>query len=87
MSPVLSLYVSRGRKRAKFVFLLDSGPQVSSICKEAIEKLVDNCRSPPMARLVCSYGQIMGQRSKGFNYTAKLTLLFGQNLNVDFFAV
>ena len=35
------------------MFLLDTGAQFSSICKEAVEKYVDECRSPPMARLVC----------------------------------
>ena len=87
ISPVLSFTVSRGKSKAKLVFLLDSGAQFSSICKESVEKLVDECRSPPMARLVSSYGQIMGKRTKGFNYTAKITLPCGKGLNVDFFAV
>ena len=52
-----------------------------------MEKYVDECRSPPMARLVCSYGQVMGQRTKGYNYTAKLTLPCGQKIDVDFFPV
>ena len=55
MNPVLSFTVGRGKSRAKFVFLLDSGAQFSSICKEAVEKYVDECRSPPMARFVCSF--------------------------------
>ena len=87
MSPILSCTVSRGRSKAKFVFLLDSGAQFSTICKEAVEKIVDKCRSPPMARLVSSFGQIVGKRTKGYNYTAKLTLPCGQSINVDFFAV
>ena len=87
MNPVLAFTVSRGKKRAKFVFLLDTGAQFSSISKEAVEKYVDECHSPPMARLVCSYGQVMGRRTKGYNYTAKLTLPCGQKIDVDFFAV
>ena len=87
MNPILAFMVSRGKKRAKFVFLLDIGAQFSSISKEAVEKYVDECRSPPMARLVCSYGQVMGRRTKGYNYTAKLTLPCGQKIDVDFFAV
>ena len=87
LSPVLSCSVSRGRSSAKFVFLLDSGAQFSSICKEAVERLVDECRSPPMAKLVSSFGQTMGKRTKGYNYTAKLTLPDGRKINVDFFAV
>ena len=69
------------------MFLLDSGAQFSSICKEAVEKFVDECRSPPMARFVCSYGQSMGRWTKGYNYTAKLTLPCGQKIDVDYFAV
>ena len=42
------------------MFLLDSGAQFSSICKEAVEKYVDECRSPSMARFVCSFGQNKG---------------------------
>ena len=87
MNLVLDFTVSRGKERAKFVFLLDTGAQFSSISKEAVEKYVDECRSPPMARLVCSYGQVMGRRTKGYNYTAKLTLPCGQKIDVDFFAV
>ena len=87
MNPVLSFTVSRGKSRAKFVFLLDSGAQFSSICKEAVEKHVDECHSPPMARFVCSFGQNRGQWTKGYNYTAKLTLPCGQKIDVDFFAV
>ena len=60
MDPVLSFIVSRGRSRAKFVSWLDSGAQFSSICKGAVEKYVDECCSPPMVRLVWSYGQVMG---------------------------
>ena len=60
MNLVLSFTASRGKSRAKFVFLLDSGAQFSSICKEAVEKYVDECRSPPMARLVCSFDQNRG---------------------------
>ena len=60
MNPVLSFTVGRGKSRAKFVFLLDSGAQFSSICKEAVEKYVDECRSPPMARFVRSFGQNRG---------------------------
>ena len=67
--------------------MLDTGAQFISISKEAVEKYVDECRSPPMARLVCSYGQVMGRRTKGYNYTAKLTLPCGQKIDVDFFAV
>ena len=87
MNPVLSFTVSRGKSRAKFVFLLDSGAQFSSICKEAVEKYVDECRSPPMARFVCSFGQNRGRWTKGYNYTAKLTLPCRQKIDVDFFAV
>ena len=87
MNPVLSFTISRGKSRAKFVFLLDSGAQFSSICKEAVEKYVDECCSPPMARFVCSFGQNRGKRTKGYNYTAKLTLPCGQKIDVDFFAV
>ena len=88
MNPVLSFTVSRGKSKSNFVFLLDTGAQFSSICKEAVEKYIDECRSPPMARLVCSYDQvIMGRRTKGYNYTAKLTLPCGQKIDVDFFAV
>ena len=61
MDPVLSFTISRGKSKAKFVFLLDSGAQFNSICKEAMEKYVDGCRSPPMARFVYSYGQSMGR--------------------------
>ena len=64
MNPVLTLTVSRGTKRAKFVFLPDTGAQFSSISKEAVEKCVDESRSPPMARLVRSYGQVMCRRTK-----------------------
>ena len=87
MNPVLSFTVGRGKSRAKFVFLLDSRAQFSSICKEAVEKYIDECHSPPMARFVCSFGQNRGRWTKGYNYTAKLTLLCGQTINVDFFAV
>ena len=62
------------------MFLLDSRASLSSICKEAVEKYVDKCRNPPVARLVCSYGQVMGRRTKGYNYTAKLTYLVGRKL-------
>ena len=86
MNPVLSFNVGRGKSRAKFVFLLDSGAQFSSICKEAVEKYVNECRSPPMARFVCSFGQDRGRWTKGYNYTAKLTLPCGQKIDVDFFA-
>ena len=87
MNPVLSFTIGRGKSRAKFVFLLDSGAQFSSICKEAVEKYVDECRSPPMARFVCSFGQNRGRWTKGYNYTAKLTLPCGQRIAVDIFAV
>ena len=87
MNPVLSFTVSRGKGRAKFVFLLDSGAQFSSICKEAVEKYVDECHSPPMARFVCSFGQNRSRWTKGYNYTAKLILPCGQKIDVDFFAV
>ena len=87
MNPLLSFTVGRGKSRAKFVFLLDSGAQFSSICKEAVEKYGNECRSPPMARYVCSFGQNRGRWTKGYNYTAKLTLPCGQKVNVDFFAV
>ena len=40
-----------------------------------------------MARLVCSYGQVMGQRTKECNYTAKLALPCVQKIDVEFFAV
>ena len=60
MNPVFSFTVSHGKSRAKFVSLLDSRAQFSSISKEEIEKYVDECCGPPMARLVCSYGQVMG---------------------------
>ena len=40
-----------------------------------------------MARLVCSYGQVMGQRTRGYNHTAKLSLPCGQKTDVDFLAV
>ena len=60
MNPVLSFTVSRGKSKSKFVFLLDSRAQFSSICKEAVEKYVDECCSPPMTRFVCSFGQNMG---------------------------
>ena len=40
-----------------------------------------------MARLVCSYGQVMGRRTKGYNYTAKNTLPCGQKIDVDVSAV
>ena len=86
MNPVLSLNVSRGKSRAKFVFLLDSGAQFSSICKEAAEKYIDECRSPPMARSVCYFGQNRGRWTKRYNYTTKLTLPCGQKIDVDFFA-
>ena len=85
MNPVLSFFFSMGESRAKFVFLLGLGAQFSSICKEAVEKYVDYCRSLLLARLVCSYGQVMGRRTKGYNYTAKLTLPCGQKIDVDFF--
>ena len=85
MNPVLSFTVSRGKSRAKFVFLLDSGAQFSSICKEAVEKYVDECCSPPMARFVCSFGQNRGRWTKGYNCTAKLTLPCGQKIDADFF--
>ena len=67
------------------MFLLDSGAQFSSVCKEAIEKYVEG-HSPPMARLVYSYGQVIGRRTKGHNYTGKLSLPCGQKIDVDFFA-
>ena len=87
MNPVLSFTVGRGKSRAKFVFLLKTGAQFSSICKEAVEKYADECRSPPMARFVCSFDQNRGRWTEGYNYTAKLTLPCGQKINVDFFAV
>ena len=40
-----------------------------------------------MARFVCSFGQNRGRWTKGYNYTAKLTLPCGQKIDVDFFAV
>ena len=36
---------------------------------------------------LCSYGQSMCRWTKGYNYTAKLTLPCGQKIDVDFFAV
>ena len=87
MNPVFSFTVSRGKSKSNFVFLLDTGAQLSPIGKEAVEKYFDECHNPPMVRLVCSYGQVMGQRTKGYNYTAKLTLPCGQKIDVDFFAV
>ena len=60
MNPVLSFTVSRRKSRVKFALLLNTGVQFSSICREAVEKYFDECRSPPMAKLVCflwpSYG-------------------------------
>ena len=87
MNPVLSFIISKGKSRAKFVFLLDSGAQFCSICKGAVEKYVDECRSTPMARFVCSFGQNRDQWTKGYNYIAKLTLSCWQKVDVDFFAV
>ena len=34
---------------------------------------------------MCSYGQSRGRWTEGYNYTAKLTLPFGQKIEVDFF--
>ena len=52
MNPVLSFTVSRGKVERNLCFLVNSGAQSSSVCKEAVEKYVDECRSPPMARFV-----------------------------------
>ena len=52
---VLSL-LGGERVEPNLCFCLDSGAQFSSFCKEAVEKYVDERRSPPMARLLCSYG-------------------------------
>ena len=75
------------KAKPNLYFLLDSGAQFSTICREAVENLVDECRSPPMARLISSFGQVEGKRTKGYNYTAKLTLPSGKGINVDFFAI
>ena len=40
-----------------------------------------------MARFVCSFGQNRDRWTKGYNYTANLTLPCGQKIKVDFFAV
>ena len=40
-----------------------------------------------MARFVGSFGQNRSRWTKGYNYTAKLTLPCGQKIDADFFTV
>ena len=84
--PIVSLPVSRGKTRARCNFLLDSGAQFSIINKEFVERKVGPCLSPPISRLVSSFG-LPAAEKKGFNYTAYLRLPCGMNTYCIFFAI
>ena len=84
--PVLSLLVSRGKKKARCTFLLDTGAQFSIINKQLVDRRVGKCLSPPLARTVSSFG-LPASKNKGFNYSAKLTLPCGQKTDCMFFAI
>ena len=78
--------VSRGKRGARCHFLLDTGAQLSIINKEFVENKVGVCLSPPMSRLVSSFGMPTAIR-EGFNYTAGLTLPCGTKTFCIFFAM
>ena len=76
--------VSRGKKGAFCHFLVDTGAQFSIINKEFAEQKVGPCLSPPLSRLVSSFGMPTAVR-EGFNYVADLTLPCGtKTFNVFF---
>ena len=82
--PVLSFIISRGKRKGKIAFLLDSGANFSCISKIAVEKYIGKFRSRPENFLVStfSYSRI---ESKGYNYPAEITLHCGKKINVNFF--
>ena len=84
--PIISLPVSRDKRGARCHFLLDTGAQFSIISKEFVENKVGVCLSPPMSRLVSSFGTPTVIR-EGFNYTADLTLPCGTKTFCIFFAM
>ena len=84
--PVLNLSVDRGRRAVRCTFLLDTGAQFSIINKQLVDNKVGKCLSPPVARMVSSFG-LPSSKSKGFNYPAQLTLPCGLKTNCVFFAM
>ena len=84
--PVISLPVGRGKNNARCHFLLDTGAQFSIINKEFVENKVGACLSPPMSKMVSSFGMPSAIR-EGFNYTADLTLPCGNKIFCIFFAM
>ena len=82
--PVLSFIISRGRRKGKIAFLLDSGANFSCISKIAVEKYIGKFRCRPANFLVStlSYSRI---ELKGYNYPAEITLHCGKKINVNFF--
>lgn len=85
--PVVSLTVSRGKNcSSEFVFLLDTGAQISIINKELVEKKVDLCRSPLINKMVTSFGNV-NKCQAGYNYVAYLTLPCGSRVYSNFFAI
>ena len=44
INPILSFIVSRGIRKAKLVFLMDSGSQLSVIYKDVVEKYIGKFR-------------------------------------------
>ena len=84
--PIISLPVSRGKRGARCHFLLDTRAKFSIINKEFVENKVGVCLSPPMSRLVSSFGMHTAIK-EGFNYTADLTLPCGTKTFCIFFAM
>ena len=84
--PMLSFIVSRGRRKAKITFVLDSGANVSCISKVAVEKHIGKFRCPSMNMNVADITQSMKER-KGYIYPAKITLPspHEQKIKVDFY--
>ena len=84
--PMLSFIVSRGRRKAKITFVLDSGANVSCISKEAVEKHIGKFRHPSMNMNVTDVNQSMKER-KGYIYPAKITLPspHERKIKVDFY--
>ena len=62
--PVLNLSVDLGRRAARCTFLLDTGAQFSIINKQLVDNKVGKCLSPPVARMVSSFG-LPSSKSRG----------------------
>ena len=85
--PLLSLPVIRDKRNsARCAFLLDSGAQFSIINKEFVEKRVGPCLSPPIYKLVSSFGLPVANRV-GYNYVADLRLPCKSRIPCLFFAI